>query len=452
MNISLEKNSNVSAVITIKMEKADYEEKVNKTIKEYSHKAQMPGFRPGKVPVGLVRKMYGTQAKADEINKLLSESLFNYIKENNINMLGEPLGNESQEPQDIEKQDDFEFKFDIAIAPDFKAELTDADTVDYYDIAVDDAQVDERIENHAQRAGHNEMVDTYADRDLLRGTLAELDESGLPKEGGIVVEKDSLMPTFFKNDDQKKLFEAAKTNDVITFNPATAYEGNDSEVAALLRITKEEVESHRGNFSFQVEEISRYVPAEIGQELFDSVFGKDTVKTEEEFRAKIKENISKAHVADSDYKFLLDVREYIEKKVGDLEFPNDLLKRIMKANNKDKDDEFVEKNFDRSILELKWHLIKEQLVKANEIKVDDKDVKAAAVRATRFQFAQYGMFDIPAEYVEQYANEMLKNKEQVNALVERSIDEKLTAKLKEIVKLNHKEISVADFQKLFEQK
>ena len=436
MNISLEKNGNVSAVLTVKMEKADYADNVKKAIKEMSRKAQMPGFRPGKVPVGLVQKMYGPQAKADAVNKLLNDSLFNYIKENKVNMLGEPLSSEKQQPQDIEKQEDFEFVFDIALAPEFKAELAKDDTVDYYDIEVSDEQVDAQVKQLAQQAGHPEEAESYEERDILRGLIAELDADGQPKDGGLQVEKVSLMPTYFKNDDQKKIFEGAKKNDVITFCPSKAYEGSETEVAALLKVEKEKVGEYAGNFSFQVEEISRFVPAELNQDFFDQVFGKDAVKNEEEFRNKVKEGIAMQRTADSDYKFLLDVRAYMENKVGQLEFPDELLKKIMKANNPDKDDNFVEENYVKSIEELKWHLIKEQLVAANDIKIEDKDVKAAAIQATRFQFAQYGMNNIPDEYLEQYASEMLKKKEQVNALVERSIDTKLTAVLKTVVTLN----------------
>lgn len=449
MNISLEKNGNVSAVLTVKMEKADYADNVKKAIKEMSRKAQMPGFRPGKVPVGLVQKMYGPQAKADAVNKLLNDSLFNYIKENKVNMLGEPLSSEKQQPQDIEKQEDFEFVFDIALAPEFKAELAKDDTVDYYDIEVSDEQVDAQVKQLAQQAGHPEEAESYEERDILRGLIAELDADGQPKDGGLQVEKVSLMPTYFKNDDQKKIFEGAKKNDVITFCPSKAYEGSETEVAALLKVKKEKVGEYAGNFSFQVEEISRFVPAELNQDFFDQVFGKDAVKNEEEFRNKVKEGIAMQRTADSDYKFLLDVRAYMENKVGQLEFPDELLKKIMKANNPDKDDNFVEENYVKSIEELKWHLIKEQLVAANDIKIEDKDVKAAAIQATRFQFAQYGMNNIPDEYLEQYASEMLKKKEQVNALVERSIDTKLTAVLKTVVTLNHKSISVEDFGKMF---
>lgn len=451
MDIQFEKIGKVSGEITINMVKADYEANVNKALKDLGKKVQMPGFRPGHVPASLVKKMYGVQAKADEVNKLLQDSLFDFIKTKKINMLGEPLGSDKQTPQDIEKQDDFTFIFDIAIAPKFKAELGEDDTIDYYDIEVSDDTITKQLGVMQQQAGHPESVDTYEDRDILRGTLAELDENGQPKEDGIVVETASLMPSYFQNDDQKKIFEGAKKNDVITFNPTTAYNENEAELSSLFKIERDDVKEHTGDFSFQVNEISRFVPASLDQEFFDKVFGKDEVKSEDEARTKIKESINELQKNDSDYKFLLDVRAYAENKVGTLEFPDELLKKIMKANNKDKDDKFIENNYAKSIEELKWSLIKDQLAKANKIKVNDKDVKEAAIQAARFQFAQYGMNNIPDEYLENYAQEMLKHQEQVNSLIERCVDQKLSEALKSVVKLNHKSISQEDFAKMFEE-
>lgn len=451
MDIQFEKIGKVSGEITINMVKADYEANVNKALKDLGKKVQMPGFRPGHVPASLVKKMYGVQAKADEVNKLLQDSLFDFIKTKKINMLGEPLGSDKQTPQDIEKQDDFTFIFDIAIAPKFKAELGEDDTIDYYDIEVSDDTITKQLGAMQQQAGHPESVDTYEDRDILRGTLAELDENGQPKEDGIVVETASLMPSYFQNDDQKKIFEGAKKNDVITFNPTTAYNENEAELSSLFKIERDDVKEHTGDFSFQVNEISRFVPASLDQEFFDKVFGKDEVKNEDEARTKIKESINELQKNDSDYKFLLDVRAYAENKVGTLEFPDELLKKIMKANNKDKDDKFIEDNYAKSIEELKWSLIKDQLAKANKIKVNDKDVKEAAIQAARFQFAQYGMNNIPDEYLENYAQEMLKHQEQINSLIERCVDQKLSEALKSVVKLNHKSISQEDFAKMFEE-
>ena len=451
MNVSLQNIDKVSALLTVKLEKADYQEKVDKALKSFRQKAQMPGFRKGMIPMSLIKKMYGKSVLAEEVNKLLSETVFKYIQDNKVNILGEPLPNEDKQPAiDFDTMEEFEFLFDIALAPEFKAEVNADDKVDYYDIEVSDEMVDNQIKAYTQRNGKYEKVDAYADKDMLKGLLAELDENGNTKEGGIQVEGAVMMPAYMKNEEQKAIFANAKVNDVLVFNPHTAWDGNPAELASLLKVDKEAAVEVKSNFSFQVEEITRFVEGELNQEIFDQVFGEGTVKTEEEFRAKVKEVIAKQFVADSDYKFMLDLRKVLMEKVGKLEYPDTLLKRIMRANNPDKDEKFVEDNYDKSIEELTWHLIKEQLVKANEVKVGQQDIVNMAREATRAQFAQYGMLNIPDELVENYVKEMLKKKESVDGLVNRVVETKLTDAIKPQVTLVHKSISAADFNKMFE--
>ena len=451
MNVSLQNKDNVSALLTVKLEKADYQEKVDKALKDLRRKVQMPGFRKGMVPVGLIKKMYGKSVLAEEVNKLLSETIYKYIQDNKVNMLGEPLPNEeNQKTIDFDTQEDFEFVFDIALAPEFKVEVSKEDKVDYYDIEVTDEMVDAQVKMYTQRNGKYESVDVYADNDMLKGLLAELNDDGTVKEDGIQVEDAIMMPSYMKNDDQKAIFANAKVNDVLVFSPHTAWDGNAAELASLLKIDKESAGELKSNFSFQVNEITRFVPGELNQEIFDQVFGKDVVKSEEEFRTKVKEAIGVQFGADSDYKFLLDVRQYLMNKVGKLQFPDELLKRIMRLNNQDKDEKFVEENYDKSIEELTWHLIKEQLVKANDIKVEQGDITEMAKEATRAQFAQYGMLNVPEELLDNYAKEMLKKKGSVEGLVNRVIESKLALALKEQVTLENKPISAADFNKMFE--
>lgn len=451
MNVSLQNKDNVSALLTVKLEKADYQEKVDKALKDLRRKVQMPGFRKGMVPVGLIKKMYGKSVLAEEVNKLLSETIYKYIQDNKVNMLGEPLPNEeNQKTIDFDTQEDFEFVFDIALAPEFKVEVSKEDKVDYYDIEVTDEMVDAQVKMYTQRNGKYESVDVYADNDMLKGLLTELNDDGTVKEDGIQVEDAIMMPSYMKNDDQKAIFANAKVNDVLVFNPHTAWDGNAAELASLLKIDKESAGELKSNFSFQVNEITRFVPGELNQEIFDQVFGKDVVKSEEEFRTKVKEAIGVQFGADSDYKFLLDVRQYLMNKVGKLQFPDELLKRIMRLNNQDKDEKFVEENYDKSIEELTWHLIKEQLVKANDIKVEQGDITEMAKEATRAQFAQYGMLNVPEELLDNYAKEMLKKKGSVEGLVNRVIESKLALALKEQVTLENKPISAADFNKMFE--
>ena len=448
MNVKFENVSKVQGLLTVSMEKADYQENVDKALKDARKKVQMPGFRPGMVPMSLVQKMYGKSIKADEINKLLQEKVFGYIKDNKIDMLGEPLPNEEKEAGMSLDDDNQTFYFDIALAPQFNAEIGKDDAITYYEIKVTDEMVNNQVKAYTQQNGHYEQVDSYEENDVIKGQLVELNADGTAKDGGIVVEGATLMPQYIKAAAQKKLFAKAKKGDVIKFNPKKAYEGNAIEISSLLNKKKEEVEGIDADFSLTIQDITRFVESELNQEVFDRVFGKDTVKDEAGFRAKVEESLAQSFVPDSDYKFLLDVRAYLMEKAGKLEYAEDLLKRIMKANKPDAEQD--EETFKRSLEELTWHLIQEKLVEKFSIKVEDADVKAMAREATRAQFAQYGMMNIPDELLDNYSKEMLKKRETVDGLVNRAIETKLSAAIKGVVKLKNKKVTVDEFNKLFE--
>ena len=452
MKITFENPDKINGLLTITVEKEDYQEKVEKTLKNYRKRAQVPGFRPGMVPMGMVKKQYGTAAKVDEINRLLGDKLMEYIRENNIQMLGEPLPSEKQVPQDLEQDGPFTFVFDIAVAPEFTAELSGNDKIDYYAIKVDDKLIDDQVQMFASQAGEFVKADTFSGNDTLTGDLRELDADGNTKEGGITTDSGMIMPAYIKVEDQKKLFDGCKPGDIITFNPKKAYPDNDAEIAALLKVDKEQVKDLTADFSYQVTEIRHFQPAEVNQSLFDKVFGEGTVSSEKEFRQKIADSIQVQLSQNSDYKFLFDLRDYVEKKVGDLQFPEALLKRVMINNNKDKGADYVEKNFEGSIRQLKWHLIKEQLVAANEIKVEDADLKNIAMVAVRQQFAQYGMSNVPDDVLENYAEEQLKKRENLDNYVDRAVDQKLVEKLKTVVKLNKKSVTLEEFNKMMQEK
>ncbi len=450
MKISFENPDKINGLMTLTVEVDDYKEKVEKTLKDYRKKANVPGFRPGNVPMNIIKRQYGTAVKVDVVNKIIGEEMYKYLRENNVKMLGEPLPSEKQVPQDLEKEGDYEFIFDIAVAPEFTISLSNKDKVDYFDIQPDDKLIDQQVEMFASRNGHYDKAEVYdpEQRDMLKGDLRQLDDEGNTLEGGITVADAVLMPQYIKEEAQKTLFDGAKLGDIITFNPKKAYPESDTEVAALLKLKKEEVADINADFSFQVTEISRFVKSALDQDLFDSVFGEGNVKTEEEFRARIADGLKAQLAGESDYRFLLDVRKYAENKVGEITFPEDILKRVMKAGNKDKDADYVDKHFDASIRELKWHLIKEQLVAANDVKIEDTDVKAVAKEMARAQFAQYGMNNVPDEYLEGYADDMLKQKENVDSLVDRAIDRKLIDVLKNVVKLNVKTVTLDEFNKI----
>ena len=451
MKISFVNPDKINGLLTIVVEEEDYKNDVEKTLKDYRKKANVPGFRPGQAPMGMIKRQFGPSVKMDAVNKLIGQQIYKYVQDNKIQMLGEPLTSEKQAPVDIEKDGPYTFMFDIAVAPEMKVSLTGRDKVDYYKIVVDDKTIDQQVEMLASRAGSYEKAENYEGNDMLKGDLRELDENGNTKEGGITVESAVLMPSYIKVDEQKNLFEGAKLGDIITFNPRKAYPDNDTELSQLLKIERDAAKDMVSDFSYQITEIQRFKKHEVNEELFKQVFGEDTdVKDEAAFRAKIAEGLNAQLVNDSDYKFLLDVRAHCEKKVGKLEYPDALLKRIMLANNKDKGEKFVEDNYEQSIKELNWHLIKEQLVSAQDIKVDDNDIKETAKEAARAQFAQYGMTNIPEEYIDNYANEIIKKGDSTDALVDRSIDRKLAAVLKGVVKLNEKEVSVEDFNKMMQ--
>ena len=449
MKISFENADKVNGQLTIVVEEADYNEKAEKTLKDYRKKANIPGFRPGQAPLSLIKKQVGEQVKMDELNKLVGETIYSYLKDNNIQFLGEPLPSAKQEAQDLAKPAPYTFVFDIAVAPEIDLELTDKDKLDYYEITVDDKLVDEQVDMFASRAGKYEQVEKYQAKDMLKGDMKELNADGSEKEGGIVKEGAVLMPEYIKVDDQKKLFKGLKRGQVVVFNPKKAFPESAIEVSSMLGIGKEEAANIDSDFAFHVLEITRYAKAPVNQELFDAIYGEGAVKDEADFRSKIAEGIANQLVSNSEYKLLQDLRAYCEKKVGKLVFPEEMLKRVMRTKVKDAKE--VDEKFDASLEELKWHLIKERLVKANDVKVNDDDVLDAARLQARIQFAQYGMSNLPDETVDNYAREMLKNRETLDGFVDRAVENKLVEALKKVVKLKKKKVSLDDFNKMMEE-
>ncbi|MBQ2434775.1 MAG: trigger factor [Bacteroidaceae bacterium] len=451
MEITLQNVSEVKGMLTVKLAKADYEPKVEKALKTFRQKANMPGFRPGMVPMGLIKKQYGSAIKAEEINKMLQEAVYGYLKENKVDMLGEPLPNEDQQKQlDFDTMEELEFLYDIALAPQFDATLTADDTLPYYTIQISDEMVDGQVNMYTQRNGRYEKVEEYADNDMVKGLMCQLDENGNTVEGGIQAEDAVVLPKYMKNAAQAALFVGTKVGDVITINPREAYDGNEAELASLLKISKEETANVNGNFSYQISEITRYVPGDLNQEIFDQVYGEGAVNSEEEFRARVKEDLTRQFVPESDYKFLIDVREYVMNRIGELKFADDVLKRIMHINNPDKGDDYVNEHYANTIKELSWHLVKEQLVEKAGIKIEEKDLVEQAKESVRAQFAQYGMTNVPDDVLANYAAETLKKKENMENLVNRAIEVRLAAALKAVVKLDEKSVSLEEFNKMFE--
>lgn len=450
MNVSLKNNDAVSGIVKLEIGKADYADQVEKSLRSFRQKANVPGFRKGMVPMGMVKKMYGKQVLIEEVNKLVSENLFKYIRENNLNILGEPLPNQTEQKEiNFDKDEDFEFCFDVALAPEINIELSKNDKMPYYEVQIDDEMLNKQIDAYRANFGSYDQAEEVEEKDMVKGTVAEL-ENGSPKEGGIVVEDAVLMPMYIKDEEEKAKFIGAKNNSVIVFNPNKAYEGAEAEIASFLKIDKEKVAETTGDFSFEIKEITRHKGADLNQELFDKVFGEGVVTSEDEFKHKIQEALAEQFTPQSNFKFLIDAREILVEKVGELAFADDLLKRWLLMANEKNTKESIEQDYPQIIADLKYHLIKESLVKKNNLKVEDADIEDFAKRVAKAQFAQYGMLSVPEDVLDKYAKDMLKNKQTLQNIIDRAVEEKLAGWLKEQVELDVKEVSADEFNKLFE--
>ncbi len=444
MKIEQSELKDLQAVVTLTIEPADYQDEGQKQLKQVRQKAQIPGFRPGMVPLGLVKKMYGKGVLADVLNKLVGENLQKHIEDNKLAILGDPMPNNELTPNiDMDEQDTFTFAFDIAVAPEFDAKLTGKNKLTEYKIEVTDEMVQRQAESYAARYGEYVEVDAAKEGDILRGTLTE------QKEGGIVKENAILNPQYMQDKKQQKLFAKVKKGDVVTFNPMKAY-GSEVEVSSMLSITKEQAEGLESDFTFEIQSITRHEAAKIDGELFAKVYGENAPKDEAEFRARIKAEIEQNMAEDSKYKFGLDAKAAILKKMEKVAFPEAFLRRWVLATNDKMTEEQLDKDFPQMLEELKWHLAKDQLLKAFGIEIQKEDVEAYAKEVARMQFMQYGMMHVEDKYLESFAQDMLKKEDQLRGIVERVAENKIYDALRGVAKIEEKAISHEDFGKLFQ--
>jgi trigger factor len=450
MNISIENADPLNAVLSMKVEPADYEAKVTEVLKDYRRKANVPGFRPGKVPLGIIKKMYYTPVLVDEVNKLVSESLFNHLRDHEVKILGEPLPHQEEGKQvDFENDTEFEFKFDLGLAPDLSLELGTKDKIPYYTIKVDKQQEDEYIDAQLGRFGEFTAVDKAGNDELIKGSLVKVDKEGQEVENGIRVENVSMSLDMMKDDDQKVLFSGAAGGDQVLFDVKKAYP-NDTEVASMLRISKEEVAMLEGSFKCIIDEVMKFEKATIGQEFFDKAYGEGTLKSEEEFRAKVREEISANYERESEYRFMVDARESLIKKAK-IDLPVEFLKRWMVEANENITQEQVDSDFDKYEDDFRWQLIKEHLLKQQDIKVSADEALEMAKGMALNQYMQYGISDVPDDYLENYAKEMLSKPEESRRIFDQKAEEKLIAHIKSTVTVNDKEVSSDKFRKLYEK-
>lgn len=437
----------LNATLTVHVTKDDIAENVEKSIKEFRRKANVPGFRPGHVPAGLVKKMYGNAIIAEELNKIVSSSLSEYLVAEKLNVLGDPLPSKKQEQVDFATQDKFEFVFDIGLSPEFEVKLTKRDKVNKYLIKVDDEMIAKYIESYQQRFGSFQNAKKSSEESMLKVDLVQLDDKSEILTDGVAVEDASISIKIIKDEEIKKQFVGVEEGTIIDFDLKKAFP-NDAEISSLLNIEKEKVEELGAQFRATVNEVKEFAKAEVNQSLFDNVFGDNAVKDEKEFKARIIEDIRASFSRETKFKMMLDIREKLAEKL-EISLPEDFLKRWIIATNKEVTAEQIEEEFPRFITDLKWTLIKSKIAKENELKVSEEELKSAAKQQLLAQFSQYGMSYIPDEYLDKYAIEMLQKESEANKLYEQEIEDKVVDFVAEAIKTEEKEVTIEEFNELF---
>jgi len=452
MNITKESIDELTATLTVKIEKDDYESSVNEQLKNYRKKANMPGFRPGKVPASLVKKLYGKAAVADEVNKVLSNSMSKYIIDEKLNILGDPLPDEEKQKKiDWDKNEDFEFVFDIALTPEFSIPIDKRNNFPYYKIIVDEKMIDQQKQNYAGQNGENKPVEKAEGKDTMKGNFIQLDENGNELANGIKAEDVLVAPDVMKDEEIKKDFYSKVKGDEIIVDLNKIYNNNATLISGLLKITKEEAEKIKGNFKFTISDILRFTPAEINEDLYKKIYGADTdIKTEDQFNAKIKEDLEKNLEMSSDYKFSIDSRDRLVEKI-DMKLPEKFLKRWIKETNQKLTEEQIEKDFDNFMKDLSWQLIYTKILKDNSIEIKEEEILNSAKKMASMQFRQYGMFNIPESQLDAYAAQILGNEEEKKRIENQVGVDKAIDFIKTKVTVEEKEISQDDFQKLMEK-
>ena len=447
MNVNFEKNGNVNGVITITLGEADYAEKVKKNLKRIGQSHPVKGFRPGHTPLSILEKLYGKQVLADVVNDEIGEQLTKYIHENKLNVLGEPIVTDDTN-FDLENGKEFTFKFNVGLAPEFDVDLASIE-IPYYSIAVDEEMFEKQSKSMRMRFGSREDADEVTPEALLKGSLVELNEDGSVKEGGINVESTYVSPRFFKSEDEKAKFAGKKLNEEVVFNPWNTCEGNLGELGGMLNLKREEADV-KSDFKMTITQISVDKEAELNQEFFDMAFGKDVVKSEEEYVAKVKEGIKASLVGDSNYRFTIDAQNAIVNHIGEIELPDEFLKKFFVMKDEKNTAEKMEEEYPKMRPQLIWQLAKDKIAANGAIKVEEEDLLNIAKVLVTQQFSQYGIYNAPADAVERQAKEIVKNNDYRRDLANRAVDDKVFGYIRATAKIAEKEVSVNDFNALFE--
>lgn len=449
MNISRTNIDELNAVIRLSIEKNDYEATVNETLKEYRKKANMPGFRKGMVPAGLIKKMYGKAVLAEEINKILSRELNRYISEENLQILGEPLPNTTEQKAiDFDHDETFEFVFDLGLAPAIDIDFKKLGKLPLYEIIVDEEMINNQVEAFQNRFGSYADCEVSGEKDNLIGSLRQLDDKGAILEGGIFVENAQVSIQMVKAKKAKNVLLGKKTGDILVFNPKTSFD-NDHYLKQLLKIDDAQAAELTSDFQLVVDKVNTFVPAELNEEMFSKSLGGATdVTTVEQFREKIAEDLRNNLKYSSEYRFLIDTKERLTSFVG-MKLPEEFLKRWLVYSNENITREQVDEEFDHFVKDLEWTLVKNRLARENNIKVGEADVIALAKETALMQFRQYGMFNVPDEYLDNYAKSILKNEEERHRLIEKKSEGLVLEHIRANAELELKSVSQKEFDDLF---
>lgn len=452
MNVNFEQIDAVNGLLTVELKREDFAADVQKEVAAMGVRHPLKGFRPGKAPKSLLMKFYGPSVTADVVDRKVGKAVYDYIRENKLQVLGEPLPNEEAKV-DIMKDEEMTFKYDLGLAPAIELKLNKRINVPYYNIIVTDQMVDDAIAHDRKRLGTLVDGEVSDKESMLRGSMVELDEQGNDKEDGIKVERTVISPRYMADEEEAAKFVGVKVGDTFVFNPHKANNGNIAEMAGLLNVDRSQADV-KSDFRVTIEEIKVNKEAEMNEEFFKGVLGTETeVKDEESFRKAVGEMIQRANVPESNYRFTIDAQRILTEKAGDLQLPEEFLKRFLKLRREQEEKEKVEVTDEEAqsmFKQLRWQLVKDHLAQELGIKIEKEDIDTAAFIFAQQQLSQYGIYNAPEDLVRQQAERFMQDDRAREAIQEHAIDNKFYAAVKEAVKVNEKEISVEDFRKLYE--
>jgi trigger factor len=447
MNISQEKIDNLNTVVKININPEDYQPRVEKAMKDHAKKAKLPGFRPGMVPVGHIKKMYGKSILVDEINNMLSDTLNKYLDEEKLEVLGQPLPKvDDKKEYNWDFADNFEFNYEVGLAPEFDIDFSSKDKLPQYVIKVDDETLESRIKNIRRSYGKMTNPDVSADDDVLYAELTQLSADGSVFDNGIS-NTASVRLDQIKDDKIKASLIGLKKGDELVFDINAAFDNDAAKVAGLLKIEEDEAADLKSNFKLTVKNVNRLEEGDLNQEFFDKLFGEGVVTDEAGFRAKITEELEMMMVQDADRKLQDEIYNYSIEKVS-FELPDAFLKRWLKATNEKLTDEELEGGYNDFAKNLKWTLIENKLMKDNNIDIKYEEVFEFAKGSLDQQFRMYSPQALSDEQLGQYTVQYLQNKENANKIFEQVKALKVFDYIKSVITLDKKEILFSDFNKL----